>query len=380
MSKLFIGELAGPILGVVRTGAGTTMRINFELDAQCGNGALTLPRINNSQRPTNPPAGALAWNTDQNRVEVYNGSTWQPVTVQTTLTAGMAATGGNFVYDYDGWRIHTFTSNGTFNVSSPGYAEVLAVGGGGGGGGRSGGGGGGGGVVYYGNEQPRIGTEKHFPSTGNHSVTVGIIGGGGSGTGVPGNNGGNTTITGPGSFTTITALGGGGGGADGQNTGSNGGSGGGGRYDANGGTATQPGSATGGFGNPGGYGTSNTWNAGGGGGALMPGNRGWGPSTGGGNNVSGECGDGGIGLQYKISGANKYYAGGGGGGSHNPAHTGGFGGPGGGGNGGTPGGGNGGIGGVDNTGGGGGGGSTSSGNGGGGGAGATGIVIIRYRI
>ena len=66
MSKLFIGELAGPILGVVRTGAGTTMRINFELDAQCGNGALTLPRINNSQRPTNPPAGALAWNTDQN--------------------------------------------------------------------------------------------------------------------------------------------------------------------------------------------------------------------------------------------------------------------------------------------------------------------------
>ena len=41
----------------------------------------------------------------------------------------------------------------------------------------------------------------------------GIIGGGGSGTGVPGNNGGDTTISGPGSFVNITAIGGGGGGA-----------------------------------------------------------------------------------------------------------------------------------------------------------------------
>ena len=384
MSKIYISGLTGipQSLGTVRTAFGTTLTVKTELDARCGNGALQLPTVTEAQKPSNPTPGRIVWNTDFGRAEVFDGSIWRPLTVTSNISQGMEATGGNFVYDFDGWRIHMFTAAGTLNVTRAGYAELLMVGGGGGGGGRSGGGGGGGGVIYYGSELPRIGTSYHFPVTGNHTIGVGFVGQGGAGTGTNGLNGGDTTITGPAGFTNLTARGGGGGGSDGNGVGADGGSGGGGRYGLNGGNATQPGSTWGGFGQPGGFGTSDTWNGGGGGGALTPGERGWGSYTGAPSNTgeSGGCGDGGVGLQYKITGANKYYAGGGGGGSHDPAMTGGFGGPGGGGKGGTPGGANGGIGGVDNTGGGGGGGSTSSGNGGGGGAGGTGVVVIRYRI
>ena len=57
-----------------------------------------------------------------------------------TDTATGNYTSGGVTYDY--W---TFTGNGTLNVVTAGYADVLVVGGGGGGGGADRGGGGGGG-------------------------------------------------------------------------------------------------------------------------------------------------------------------------------------------------------------------------------------------
>jgi hypothetical protein len=156
----------------------------------------------------------------------------------------IVATGGTIYVDPTNadYKIHEFTSSGTFSVTAASLApevEVMMVGGGGGGGF---GGGGGGGYIY----------RSSLPvSTGSFSVTVGA---GGAGGGV---SGGDTT------FSTLVALGGGG-------KQQNGGSGGGG--DATsingspvGGAALQPTSASGGYGNAGADAASSEANGGGGG-------------------------------------------------------------------------------------------------------------------
>jgi hypothetical protein len=288
--------------------------------------------------------GTLRYRTS--KVQVCTPDGWQ------SLSFGTFSASGGSVTDIAGYRIHTFTSDGTFTATgATGTVEVLVVAGGGGGGGRSGGGGGGGGLLYT----------NTYNVLGGQAVSV-VVGAGGSGgigspDGTHGQNGGNS------SFGTLVAVGGGGGGSDTQGTGSNGGSGGGGRYGNPGGTGTSgQGFAGGGsFGNP--------YAGGGGGGAGGPGIAG---------TSGGEIGDGGPGAYHSITGSSVPYAGGGGGGSHNPANGRGFGGVGGGGNGGAPGGSNPGSNGTANTGGGGGAGSTSSGGGGVGGNGGSGIVIVRY--
>ncbi|MGD9613567.1 MAG: DUF2341 domain-containing protein, partial [Kiritimatiellia bacterium] len=58
----------------------------------------------------------------------------------------MTATGGDITYA-DGYRIHTFTNSGTFEVTAGGPVEVLVVAGGGGSNCGGGGGGGGGGII-----------------------------------------------------------------------------------------------------------------------------------------------------------------------------------------------------------------------------------------
>ncbi len=258
-------------------------------------------------------------------------------------------------------RVHTFTAGGTFTppvgVSN---VEVLVVGGGGGGGapiqfGTAGGGGGGAGGLVY---------NPAFAVTGGSPVTITVGAGGGptpSSNGFwTGNNGSNST------FGAITALGGGGGSGNNEQ-GQPGGSGGGSRGNP-GGVATQPGSASGGFGNrggnfpgsPGGTGASGGGGAGGAG-EDLPGN-------------GGQASDGGVGLQYSITGTPTFYAGGGGGGNANNDPLQGAGGLGGGGNGGndsTPP-----VPGSPNTGGGGGGGNDAVA----GAAGGSGIVIVRYTV
>ncbi|HEV2437303.1 MAG TPA: hypothetical protein VG077_15025, partial [Verrucomicrobiae bacterium] len=243
----------------------------------------------------------------------------------------------------NGYVVHTFTVSGTLILSSSNSANVLVVAGGGGGGGLFGDGGGAGGLVY---------TNVSLVA-GTYSVTVGAGGAGSSGN-QSAASGGNSV------FGTLTALGGGGGGIGylGPIAGLAGGSGGGSGGAApaqSGGAATQPASASGGYGHAGFAGDSDIYGGGGGAGAAATSSAG------------------GAGLAYAISGVNTYYAGGGGGIPHGTGQTG-LGGEGGGGSGhdgsinpaaGSNG--------AANTGGGGGGGWNATG-----GSGGSGIIIVRY--
>ena len=261
-------------------------------------------------------------------------------------TSNTATATGGTITDSNGFRIHTFTSNGTFTPNGAMNVEVLVVGGGGGGGETIGGGGGGGGVVY---------SASHAVTASGYTITVGAGGAGGNGAGYPaGIKGGDS------SFDSITAIGGGAGAGYNLNAVGTGGSAGG--DGAGGGTRA---SYTVGQGYDGGGASLSNW-GGGAGGAGEAGTTA----------VSSKAGDGGDGLEFSISGEAKYYGGGGGGGVRNTAGgTIGYGGLGGGGNGGIT---TAGADGTPNTGGGGGGGGFVSDLAGG--SGGSGIVIIRYPL
>ena len=350
----------------------------------------------------------------QSATFVYVDSTEGWINVQETQTSQtgnppyLVATGGTIATVGD-YKIHTFTSPGTFCVSVAGSPsgndkmDYLVVAGGGSGGmvgpvpapGRVGGGGGAGGFRESRNPaaapvwaaSPLASTTSLTASVQAYPITVGA---GGATAPFPqptctDGNPGSASI-----FSTITSAGGGGGG---MGTNANpvvpykapsGGSGGG------GGASEQPGQTlAGGCGNTpsvspsqGNNGGGSTyphggWNAGGGGGATTVGE-----STGPGCSTEGG-GDGGAGATTTISNTPTTYAGGGGGA--------GYGGPPSTGQGGTGGGGDGtraspapgpaaGQAGTANTGGGGGGGSTGSSYPGEGYAGGSGIVIIRYKF
>ena len=292
-----------------------------------------------------------------------------------------SGTESSFAYGSENYKLHTFTSDGTFTVTASGIVEYLIVAGGGGGGfghtsGGGHGGGGGGGVL----------TGTMWVPVGNHTVTVGGGGAGDSNTanGTTGVNGDNSI------FLHQIAIGGGGGHGGGNLplTGNTGGCGGGG------------GGASGTGGGPGGYGTMNQGcnggdgyydsgtnnntsghRGGGGGGAGTPG-RSWQVNL---NKNNWKAFEGGDGRACSITGSQVYYGGGGGGSgvvsSHAYAIVIASGGLGGGGNGGVAnsGGASGNTAGDDGT--------TNTGGGGGGGAytknggsGGSGIVIIRYLI
>jgi len=294
------------------------------------------------------------------------GTTWTDISGRNnngTLAAVISATGGTTTTSGD-YTIHTFTSTGTFAVSSGTrtveYLVVAGGGAGGSGGDRTSGGGGAGGLL----------TGNTTVNAQSYTITVG--GGGGTNS-----NGTNSTALG------VTAVGGGAGGRfnSAYANGATGGSGGGAQHNI----ATSPGSGTSGQGNAGGNGydsgnLSLQFGAGGGGGA---GTAGVNASS----STSGKAGDGGAGTASSISGASVTYAGGGGGGAQYGtsatsygAGTGGSGGGGAGGrtpvSGGTA---NNGTAGTTNTGGGGGGGSQTGASGGlTGGNGGSGIVILRY--
>jgi len=278
----------------------------------------------------------------------------------------LAGTGGTeTTYSSGGtdYSVHTFTEDGIYTSATTLNTDYFMVAGGGSGGGQHGAGGGAGGYLTA--------AALSFP-VGAYPVTVGTGGASvvGSGVHVPGIDGTNTTLSGPGGFTTLTALKGGGGpgvgpvsqpaawylgvGGDGTY-----GSGSGGTSAAGtGGVGTSGQGFAGGQGN-GTSGASNVSGGGGGGGGAIGGD-------GSGSGVTG--GNGGTGIQNLYqTGVNQYYAGGGGG---RGSTTGGTGGSGVGGAGGSN---------VVPT-----GGATNTGSGGGGstsnvasGAGADGIVIIR---
>lgn len=293
------------------------------------------------------------------------------VSNETVFTADLSwgiikATGGSVSVINDGgtyYAVHTFNSNGTFDVLTDVDIEYLVVAGGGGGGQASTnsgtGGGGAGGLLT------NVGTSTLSLTADTYTITVGDGG-------LQSTNGGNSSLD-----TFVTATGGGRGGYGSspvERTGGNGASGGGGS-----GTfalANYPGgTGIAGQGFSGGTSQSSSSSAdaqvggGGGGASEVGGDASGAPST-------GIAGDGGDGLQININGTPTYYAGGGGGGKRTSSGgSAGTGGLGGGGNGGanTVSGGNG----TPNTGGGGGGVGPSAVSAG---VGGSGVIIIRYEI
>lgn len=255
-------------------------------------------------------------------------------------TGGIATTSGEYT-------IHTFTSSGSFSVTS-GTSDVdyIVVAGGGGGGNTMGGGGGAGGLQ----------AGSLTVSSGEYTVTVGSGGVGATNRNITAGSGTSS------SFSTISSTGGGGGASWGGPAAATGGSGGGAPNNKAGAAGTQ------GQGNSGG-GSSTNGTGGGGGGA---GSEGFGGSA-----LGNFAGRGGVGVSSLITGTTTFYAGGGGGGG---GSNGGYpaadrqGGNGGGGNGGNSANGSSG---TTNTGGGGGGGGYGPGDYSGA-SGGSGIVVIRY--
>lgn len=303
--------------------------------------------------------------------------------------------GGTLITSDATYYYRLFNSNNTLTTSSSFTFDVLMVAGGGGGGYDVGSGGGAGGVVL-----------KTAQTVGAGSYPI-VVGAGGaarpnSSSADPASNytGINTT------FNSLIAYGGGGAGSWNGVAAASGGSGGGGAvgyqggFSLSGGSAIQPGSATGGFGSAGGTGTgANGANeyagAAGGGGAGGVGGNGQGSAWGAGSTT---VANGGVGVsitQFALSGMGDPdfvgWYGGGGGASTDGGTSWSYGGKGGGGDGNNRSVSNGTgtsgyyyISGKPYTGGGGGGGgslagtASSSSSGNGGGAGGSGVVIIRY--
>jgi hypothetical protein len=335
-------------------------------------------------------AGVTLNTKGQSITFVYSDSTqgWLNTMDSTSNVRGNAfieATGGTISCCGD-YKIHTFTSPGTFCVSdialcaSNNVVSYMVVAGGGGGGEEHGGGGGAGGFREYKNSCDPYTASPLNGNPGGTAITVTAtafpitVGGGGAGGVKPGGNGGSGSNS---IFSTITSAGGGGGASQPNQTGISGGSGGGGNQSD--GTTRAPGGSgntppvsppQGNTGGTSGTDNTNFRGGGGGGGATAVGTESnpSGPSS---NPVSVGCG--GAGATTSISATPTAYAGGGGAGSTEVPGTGG-----------TGGGGNGGTNSVQsmtsgtaNTGG-GGGGSGGACNGCGE-SGGSGIVIIRYK-
>jgi len=296
-------------------------------------------------------------------VYMDNTKGWSLINEDTTTNIGAAfisATGGTITTDGN-FKIHTFTGDGCFVVSTVGNAPVnplggpssvesLVVGGGGGGGANTGGGGGAGKVTQ---------TPSSPVTTTTYSITIGA---GGAADSIPvspaASKNGSASSFGP----IVSATFGNGGGSEPANN-------------APGGNSGQP-FAAGNRGNmPAGPGSG-----GGGGGAGGTGSPG--------NPFPGIGGNGGVGSSIPTSlsppsfgtpgpAPGRYFGGGGGGGNYGPHPSVGLGGSGGGGNGGNGPAGSNSVAGTVNTGGGGGGGACSNG---GSKAGGSGIVIIRYQF
>ena len=338
--------------------------------ATFGSNALTVGR-NSSNIQGNATNSSIS--TDRASVVlVYVDSTKGWLYVQESNVSNLgptytSASGGTITTSGD-YKIHTFTSTGTFTVSSVGNeagsgstVSYAVVGGGGAGAVPASGGGAGGGAGGF--REGKASGDPYTASPGSYPVTIGA--GAATNPQSPGSSGdgasGSSTV-----FSSITSAGGGGGAHNG--TGASGGSGGGNGYG---------GPATGGAGNTppvspsqgssgGGYVSGN--GAGGGGGATQAGENGGAAGV----TVGGY---GGQGAQSSINGSATYRSGGGGGSSNG---TGGGGGDGGGGAGvdgstATA------VSGTANTGGGGGGTYSSGGGSRTGGGGGSGVVIIRYK-
>lgn len=357
------------VTGNFYPGIATTITINGADFGTLG-GTLTVNGTDFSVTPTSTTSISFtvtsglynAWSSG-NSIPIKFTNSDGGVSELFSKTVASLPTGGS-ISTVGSYRLHTFTSSGTFTTYTTITTGVFIVAGGGAGGTANAGGGGAGGVIDK---------SSHSVSSGSYSVVVGAgntssvrVTGSSDGTyGVPYNSsyaGGSSSVFG------LTAIGGGNGGGD-DNHGFQGGSGGAAADNPSmyGGRGLQPlqsgDSGTYGYGNRGGNTLSPNPYSGDGGGGGGGGAGGRGKDQGEGNR------NGGPGRQFSING--NYYAGGGGGmGEHGAPNEGyGSGGIGGGGSASSGTGSNG----EANTGGGGGGGGGSAG-----GSGGSGIVFVYY--
>jgi len=313
---------------------GDTIIINDYASTFATNNVTINPNGNKIEADTTN--GTLSTN-DQTHTLVYTDSTqgWKIVnqdTLSAIQPAYISATGGT-ITDSGDYKIHTFTGDGCFVVSSLGCGipcaqastvDYMVVAGGGGGGGRHGGGGGAGGFRESKDStlnsphtaSPLAATTGITVSASTYPITVGAGGVGGFNyPSTAGTNGSNSV------FSTITSAGGGYA-ATYQVASNSGGSGGGGAQCATaGGSGNTP---------P----TSPPQGNNGGNGGPNPGGGGGGATAAGTNQTPSQGGPGGAGATTSISGTPTAYAGGGGGGNYCTTGCAGVGGTGGGGNGG----------------------------------------------
>ena len=172
-------------------GIGTT-NPTVKLDI-IGTDAVRIPSGTTQQRPASAANGMMRLNTTTGKLEYYNNGGWNSV-------GGIAATGGT-ITDSNGYRTHTFTGSGTFNITGAGGSvEVEMLGGGGGG--STGNGqwaAGGGGAGYL---------KVNFTVTAGASYSV-TLGTKGLGQTVCDNLNASGTAGGNSAFSTLSAYGGG---------------------------------------------------------------------------------------------------------------------------------------------------------------------------
>lgn len=132
-----------------------------------------------------PVAGQVSYRKDDDLLEAYDGADWVPVRPRPVATGG---TESDITVNGEDYRLHEFTSNGTFTVTREGWVDFLVLSGGGSGGARTGrnqGGGGGGGILQT----------SVFVTPDSYSVVIGA-GGAGVGPGQDGNQGSVSSIFG----------------------------------------------------------------------------------------------------------------------------------------------------------------------------------------
>jgi hypothetical protein len=135
--------------------------------ANTSTGYFDLPVGTTAQRPATPEDGNFRINTTTGGLEVYYLNAWTNI-----KSLGISAATGGLITTDGSYKVHTFTSSGTFVITQAASVfDILLVAGGGGGGHDVGGGGGAGGLLYL----TGISLDP-----GSYAITVGA-GGAGSG-------------------------------------------------------------------------------------------------------------------------------------------------------------------------------------------------------